>query len=147
MLEAPDRCRWTLGYPSTVRHSEPLDWAMLARKRTRCKNRSRCSPTRYFPKNSTPNRTHKITARTASFLFPDTTGRPAFFPPNRSIKDLWIGARCLRAARVVHGPRLGYTEFVDALERAEEECRQCGIAAAMAAGGALGQSALQAGGG
>lgn len=41
--------------------------------------------------------------------------------------------------------RIRYTEFVDALERAEEECRQCGIAAAMAAGGALGQSALQAG--
>ena len=39
----------------------------------------------------------------------------------------------------------GYTEFVDALERAEEECRQCGIAAAMAAGTTLGQSALQAG--
>lgn len=42
--------------------------------------------------------------------------------------------------------RIGYTEFVDALERAEEECRQCGIAAAMAAGTTLGQSALQAGG-
>ena len=42
--------------------------------------------------------------------------------------------------------RRGYTEFVDALERAEEECRQCGIAAAMAAGTTLGQSALQAGG-
>ena len=39
----------------------------------------------------------------------------------------------------------GYTEFVDALERAEEECRQCGIAAAMAAGTTLGHSALQAG--
>lgn len=41
--------------------------------------------------------------------------------------------------------RISYTEFVDALERAEEECRQCGIAAAMAAGTTLGQSALQAG--
>ncbi|CAJ1428589.1 unnamed protein product, partial [Effrenium voratum] len=38
-----------------------------------------------------------------------------------------------------------YSAFVDALERAEEECRQCGVAAAMAAGTTLGQAAVNSG--
>lgn len=41
--------------------------------------------------------------------------------------------------------RISYSEFVDSLERAEEECRQAGIAAAMAAGTTIGHAALSAG--
>lgn len=65
-----------------------------------------------------------------------------FLQFQRLFKSIWV----LGSHPQLSKKRRGYTEFVDALERAEEECRQCGIAAAMAAGTTLGQSALQAGG-